>query len=68
MGGIQVTLKARTKKELEQKAREWLRDRREQGWDIRAGWDPTEAKRMTGSGKLHFRATLRRGAARLSAG
>ena len=44
MGGIQVTLKAGTKKELEQKAREWLRDRREQGWDIRAGWDPTEAE------------------------
>ncbi len=52
MGGIQVTLKARTKKELEQKAREWLRDRREQGWDIRAGWDPTEAKENDGQWEI----------------
>ncbi len=37
-------LRAPTKKELEQKAREWLRDRREAGFeDVRWGWDPAEA-------------------------
>ena len=52
MGGIQVTLKARTKKELEQKAREWLRYRREQGWDFRAGWDPTEVEENNGQWEI----------------
>lgn len=49
MGGVRDTLKARTKKELEQKAREWARNLREEGWNIRAGWDSDRAVK-TGDG------------------
>ena len=46
MGGNRETLQAETKKELEQKAREWARTMRESGLtDIRQGWDPARAKK-----------------------
>ena len=46
MGGIQETLRARTKYELEQMAREWIGDRREGGLeDIRWGWDPAAVEK-----------------------
>ena len=41
MGGAREILRAKTKKELEQMVREWVRARREADWDIRAGWDPS---------------------------
>ena len=46
MGGTTEVLKARTKKELEQKVREWVRDRKDGGMEwIRAGWDPHGAEK-----------------------
>ncbi len=44
MGGHGETLRAPTKKELETKAREWVRIHRESGLeDIRRGWHPVAA-------------------------
>jgi hypothetical protein len=46
MGGAMETLTARTKKELEKKAREWQRGMRESGLEeIRLGWDPNRAEK-----------------------
>jgi hypothetical protein len=46
MGGKHETLKAKTKEQLEEKAREWARSMRESGLtDIRRGWDPVRAKK-----------------------
>ena len=46
MRGIQETLRARTKKELEQMAREWIEDRREGGLeDILWRWDPAAVEK-----------------------
>jgi len=45
MGGASDTLTAKTKKELERKAREWLSGPREQGWGVRQDWDSKRAKK-----------------------
>ena len=46
MGGRQETLRASTKKELEEMAREWLKEKREGGLgDVRWGWDPSDAEK-----------------------
>ena len=50
MVSAQKTLRAETKKDLEQMAREWVRDRREDGMEhIRWGWDSSKAEK-TGAG------------------
>ncbi len=44
MGGKQEKLRASTKKELGEIAREWLREQREGGLgDVRWGWNPADA-------------------------
>lgn len=45
MGGMLNKLTAKTKTELEKMARDWLRRPREQGWEIRMGWDPKRAEK-----------------------
>jgi len=46
MGGAMQVLRARTKKGLEEKAREWTRNMKDIGLeDIRLGWDPKRAEK-----------------------
>ncbi len=48
MAGQRVTFEARTKKELEEKVREWAQRAHDLGLtDIRLGWDPRRAKKTT---------------------